>query len=347
MKAFQIDSKFIFKKEKSGSGLKISADKKFFYLLNSGRNAIREIIDFENIEKVYLCAFNCESVIEPFIEKNVEIIFFSIDKYFNIKENFVEKLKNKGKIAIYLQNYFCNYELDELKARLRKLENVTIIEDITHCLLDDRAFQYSDYYLGSIRKWAGTGEGGFIICDKALPPFKNNDKDIIKAIETASLMQLQYIKNRNDELKQNYRSKLEEAEELFRYKETQIIAEESKNIIDNTDFLYIKQKRIENFGYLVNKMRKIQFIELPFMSLNDNSTPLYLPFFAKCRDRLQRFLFDYDIYLPIIWPKFSAIEITDNDVNYIYDNILCIPVDQRYDFEDMDKIVAAIEQFLI
>ena len=50
------------------------------------------------------------------------------------------------------------------------------------------------------------------------------------------------------------------------------------------------------------------------------------------------------IYAPVIWPVSYDEVLINNTVKDIYNTILAIPIDQRYNQEDMDKIVRIIKQ---
>ena len=67
--------------------------------------------------------------------------------------------------------------------------------------------------------------------------------------------------------------------------------------------------------------------------------------YLKNRRELQIYLAKYHIYLPVIWPIDDEEVLIDDEIGYIYQNILCIPVDQRYDKNDMERIVKLINEF--
>lgn len=342
----EIGDKPIFNNEKKGAGLVVNADKQFCYYLNSGRNALYQVIKLENIHKVYVCSYNCYTVIEPFVKNNIIVELYDVDRCFNIV-NLFEKIDNETeKCAVVLQNYYATYFLDEVKQKLKEYSNVLVIEDITQSMLDNRVFTGADYYVGSIRKWAGTGEGGLLLTDKKIECLASSDDEIINLQTNIAPMQLEYINNRNQQLKLEYRAISAKIELLFDEKNIQKISDFSMKIVSDTDFQYIKTKRRENFAYLLERLKDFEFIELPIKELNNNSVPLYLPIYVKNRDKLQQFLFKSNIYMPILWPIYDKIyDIINEETRYIYDHILCLHIDQRYDKTDMDRIYYALKDY--
>ena len=65
----------------------------------------------------------------------------------------------------------------------------------------------------------------------------------------------------------------------------------------------------------------------------------------KCREDLQKYLAQNDIYCPIIWKKSHNIEKCSLETQKIYDHILCFPIDQRYDYDDMQRIVSVLREW--
>ena len=75
-----------------------------------------------------------------------------------------------------------------------------------------------------------------------------------------------------------------------------------------------------------------------------SSAPLYFTIYVQNRAELQRDLIAAHIYAPVIWPLVVEDVLINDTIKYIYDHILAIPVDQRYDEMDMEKIVGVVKQ---
>lgn len=86
--------------------------------------------------------------------------------------------------------------------------------------------------------------------------------------------------------------------------------------------------------------------KLIFNTLNDNEVPLYCPILCEEREKVQSVLALNNIYAPVIWHKAECSPVVDEDADYVYDHILCIPVDQRYDSDDMERIVTVLGRII-
>ena len=66
--------------------------------------------------------------------------------------------------------------------------------------------------------------------------------------------------------------------------------------------------------------------------------------YVNDRSDLQRDLAERHIYAPVIWPVVYDEVLINDTIKYIYDHILAIPIDQRYDEHDMGTIVEVIKE---
>ena len=60
------------------------------------------------------------------------------------------------------------------------------------------------------------------------------------------------------------------------------------------------------------------------------------------RKNLQALLADNDVYAPVVWPKAECCPPVSEIAESIYRHILCIPIDQRYDVDDMERIISIL-----
>lgn len=75
------------------------------------------------------------------------------------------------------------------------------------------------------------------------------------------------------------------------------------------------------------------------------TAPLYFTIYVQDRPALQRLLAQDSIYAPVIWPIEDEKVLIDEEIKYIYDHILAVPCDQRYDGDDMRRAVEIINNY--
>ena len=100
--------------------------------------------------------------------------------------------------------------------------------------------------------------------------------------------------------------------------------------------------------HLLRNIKKSDFLQPLFPSINDDVCPLFFPIVIKeDRNKIKKKLIEEEIYCPIHWP--IPVQINMNlfeNSRKLYNTELSIPCDQRYDISDMDKIINIINQLI-
>ena len=323
--------------------------------LSTGRSATRlvlQTIEERNprLRKVAMIPpFTCYTVIDPFIDFGYEIhtLPISLDLK-TISEEILQSVEQARAEVLLVHRY---YGFDTLPGfngivEILRSKGVVIIEDCTQCMYSGFELSDADYFVGSIRKWCGVPDGGFAICREGVFEHKPccTDEKLVEAKRIASELKYQFLfESKGD--KPTFKAKYREAEGLLgNQKKMYLIGMLSAKIQAALDIDELKQKRRENYDVLLNHLHAIPGLSILFSSLPDNVTPLYFPILVDDREQWQNLLADNDIYAPVVWPKADrGLEICTNSQT-IYDKILCIPIDQRYGVDDMERIVNVINK---
>lgn len=314
-------------------------------LVLSGRTAIdviiKDILKTRNIRNVYLPAYCCDSMIDPFIRNGIDVKLYDID--FDGGLQYLIDADAETDI-FYVNNYF-GYENTISNKIIEHFKNkgAIIIYDKTHSLFmtNDATDALADYTFASIRKWIGVVCGA-VVCKKE-GAFNVDLKDYpylqckIDAMEEKAL----FIKGENVD-KQLFLSKYGEfghhlSEEYQGYRMDNL----SLGIWQQYDKVAIREKRRENAAVL-HLDRKLHFID----KLSANSCPVFVPVFFETTERrnaVRKSLIEEQIYCPIHWPK-NKLVTPEMKVNAIFDKELSLICDQRYTECDMERILKVINK---
>ena len=325
-----------------------------FVWLSTGRSSIKYVlIDIEkrNVElkKVaVLPSFTCDTVFEPFIKAGYEIYYYPVNKDLTTTSDAILDTVYKYDASIVLfHRYFGFNTLDNLVdvmcESLRSMGKYTI-EDCTQCLYSGFPRSQSDYIVGSIRKWAGTPDGGFAVCRKNNFSMKPNQTDMTleQAKVKASYYKYRFLfehEGDKGEMLTMYR----EAEDILE-KQTDVfaISEMSARVQANLDANNLICKRKENYKIL---FQSLQEPIKPLFELENNVVPLYFPILVEDRTPLQKHLVNNAIYAPVVWPKDEQQPTQCEGAENAYKHLLCVPIDQRYNTDDMNRIVSVINKY--
>lgn len=336
---------------------RIERDNQIYKLLDSGRSCIRYVLENERIAKekrvAILPRYTCESVIQPFIEKNFMIYFYEIDKLFCVSQEEIDKLVEKTNPSVILiQPCYGFDQFSDIRPLLAQYmsEGIIVIEDLTQSLTLGGQFLNSTYYICSLRKWFAIPDGGFVISKykKLSNKFvsKGTNANYLNNRTMAMNLKKEYVKECNAYLRKQYMQLFAVAEEaLDNQTELFWISDYALSVLKSIDVEELIRKRRNNYNYLLEGLSGNKDLFIPVKRESINEAPLYFVFYTENNEKLQKYLATENIYLPILWPKHAWVKDASNSVKYIFNHIVCVPCDHRYDKEIMQKIIKKIKEF--
>lgn len=329
-------------------------------LLLSGRTSIDYVLEdiTSNIRNVYMPSYCCESMLQPFLEKNIHVEYY--DVVFNNDEGIKYIIDfNKECDVFFATSYFgfSNTTMD-FAIDFFSRKNVIVIEDITHRLLNEQMYNNNSHYcIASLRKWFSIPSGGIAIKNSgkfSTQQLKSSEK-LVKTKIIAMKQKEKYIRdgmNKNELIRINDKAQFlklfSEFNDNLKYNYQKMeIDKLSKGILLTYDIKEIRQKRCEN-AYVLYEATKEQKLIKPMFGRNDQvrDCPLYFPIRVNpgIRMRLRKYLIDNEIYCPIHWPIPNQ-RFLNSKTRKIYDEELSLICDQRYDINDMKVVIDKIREF--
>ena len=297
----------------------------------SGRAAldyiIKDIKSKNNVKTIAMPSWCCESMVEPFINNNIEVKFYPVtyDKELTINNSIEADILFRIDYFGYRQNI--------------KEFNGIIIDDITHSIFSNPN-RDGDYTFGSLRKWAGFKTGGFAYSKSfSLLEELEEPKDYIELRTKAIEYKQKYLNDEIDD--KGYLDIYKEAEEkldfLYGYKGFDEDIENARHL----DIKSIKEKRIANAEVLLETVGEYAI----FKNIQEDDCPMFVPILIENRDALRKYLIENNIYCPIHWPISNLHKLSEEE-KYIYDHELSLVCDQRYDIDDMQRTCELFKKFL-
>lgn len=326
-----------------------------FVWTSTGRSAISLILQSIEIEvpqrkRAILPVFTCHTVVDPFVRAGFEIFPYYIGSDLVVDEEYLQKLIKDVKPSVLLFHNYFGFETFRLSSTTwdyLNYFNTLVIEDCTQSLYSRFPKSRADFFVASIRKWSGVPDGGFAVRSKGY--FNHRpivyDKILEKAKVEASLLKYDYIVHQKGS-KKAFMDAFSMAENrINQQKEIFSIAPVSSYVQRHLDVKDLCRRRVQNYTQLYDALYDKSDLNTVFSSLKhyDDVIPLYFPVYCDDRKRVQSILASHDIYAPILWPcpkEYAGIE--DATIRYIYDHLLCIPIDQRYDCDDMNRIIEVL-----
>ena len=238
----------------------------------------------------------------------------------------------------------------------RLLPDCICIEDFSHCLFSLPEIFNSDvdFYAASIRKSLGVCDGAVVVSNKELntESITPQDNAFADSRHSAQEMKKLYGITHDDSLKQSFRESLGAAEhELDMFSEIHAMSRSAQTMLKTINAKQTAETRRINLGHLVSIVRNIPNIKLldgmtdiTFDKRGRGTAYFSLPILTDNRDAWQKELASQGLYCPVLWPIDEAARATCRISAEMSDRMLSVPIDQRYDFEDIEQIGRIISQ---
>lgn len=312
---------------------------------------VRDAMKTYGISCALLPSYCCHTMIEPFLLNNVTIRFY--DVYVNGDDGLTADIPAPRKNEmLYLMKYFGDTDI-KYEGDGKLLSGwAASVEDLTHSCFAAGYTSQADYWFTSYRKWfAVEGIAAAGKRDGKLPEALRGRNDAYyKLRSTAFSLKQRFMDGGNVE-KQNFLDMFGQAEKLIEkdYRDFGAGYEEVYALFLFMDKVEdVRQKRRNNARILMDGLSTIKNIKRFANFQNDNKCPLFVPVIieGEMRDSLRKYLIDKNIYCPVHWPLSELHKGISGRAAKIYCEELSLVCDQRYDANDMEKIINQIHEFL-
>lgn len=300
-------------------------------------------------EAVILCpAYCCWSMTAPFEFTGWTIVYYRLNEDLTIDEDYLDTLlRGCRPDAILTMNFYGSADTRSAIAKVKGFnDKITVIEDFSHCTfcLDKIFNERVDYYVTSIRKSIGVCDGALVLSKQ--PTNRHYigtdapDFGTLRMGAQKAKSRYAYSKSQND--KDVFLSELRHGEEMIdKLDGVHPISEASEKMIasiNGEEIAYARSENMKHLWMLLNgKIKMIPGLEKSF-----NGAPFSLPIMVENRDVVQKQLAQKGVYAPVLWPIDEKARKTCEVSAYVSDHMLSIPIDQRYNYDDIEDIASIV-----
>ena len=287
--------------------------------VNNARNALAYVLKAKKIKKLYIPYFLCDSVEELCKREGYKYEFYKISPEFT--PIFDKKLENGE--YLYIVNYYGQID-NNVVAKFKK-QYCNIILDNVQAFFQTPVDGVDTLY--SCRKFFGVPDGGYLSTDVCL------NEEIPQDI---SMGRMKHVLGRFEgDSASDYYADFKENDSSFKNIELRLMSRLTHNILGAIDYKKVRKIRESNFKYLEKTFKKINKLEIK-MPIGPYVYPLYLPNGMEIKKKLAQ----KKIFVATLWPNVLNMEGT-LEKDYA-ENIIPLPIDQRYNQQDMKHIVEEV-----
>ncbi len=303
--------------------LELNKDKGFHpgaIRLNSGKNCLVYILKVNEYKKLYIPYYTCEVVLQQCVSLGIDYEFYCIDQ--NLDPEFKKEVKSNE--ALLYTNYFGIKDATVLELS-KKFNNLII--DNAQSFFSRQIKGVDSFY--SARKFFGVPDGAYLYSNKVLSEELTRDKSfarfshLLKRIDLGAEAGYPDFKSNEDYLsKQPIRT----------------MSEITQALLCNINYEEVIRRRKRNFMYLHNHLGKSNMLRIP-----DDSgfIPMVYPFLSD-QHGLRDHLISNRIFVARYWSHLLESSDRDTIEYFLASEMLPLPVDQRYDLNDMRTIISTV-----
>jgi len=291
--------------------------------LNLARTSFEYILRAKKVTKVLMPYFTCEVMLEPLIRTGVDFEFYSIDE--NL-EPVYDYSKLKASEYFLYTNYFG--VKDHFAECLSGI--------ITNLIIDNSQAFYAKPFPGvdtiySPRKFFGVPDGGYLYTSKLLDDYLEIDD---------SSDRFGHLIGRIEKGAEEYYNIFKANDQKLSGQPLKAMSKITRYLLQNVNYEDVAHKRRENFIYLSENLTQYNLLKL---DLRIGSVPMVYPFYTSNLN-LRKKLIDKKIFVARYWDDVLQRVSTTSVENKLVDGIVPLPIDQRYDYEDMQFLLKSVLQ---
>ena len=313
----------------------------------SGRAALAVVLQHLiniGVTHVNLPAYLCKSVLLPITELGLTYSFYKVDEELASHPDSVEGS------AVLLIHYFG--WLNKSTDRIRKdaaSRSFYLIEDTTHALLSDWEMSEINKNLVFMtpRKFGPAPLGGWCSVDTEVEAASKETEAMAWQSVAARLVRAFYLDKQlsssDIEMETFYLRVLREVELFLDHHPTDIgLPQIAREIIAGLNWDEIANRRRENWRCLHDLLDGQ--VDAILTSMPENVVPLGYMIRVKGRDRLRSRLASHRIFCPVHWALPNEVDPQIfPEAALLSNTCMTIPIDQRYDKDDMVRIAEVLK----
>ena len=320
--------------------------------LRSGREALHLVALNLNAEKnlpvVLIPAYCCHSMVDPFEKAGWKVAYYRLNEDLTVDlEYLTNLLVTVRPKAVLTMNFYGSASTGDAVAVIKNgCPECKVIEDFSHCTfsLPEIFDKQVDYYVTSIRKSVGVCDGSVIISKASLDEsvVEDNETGFMTARRDCQKLKAEYAYTQDAAQKNIFFPELRRQEgELDNFSGVHRISKtgmEMLAVLNGESIRYARQKNMAHIlDLLGGKVDSVPEIERCL-----NGAPFSLPILVKSRDEVQQKLAKRGVYAPVLWPICGEARAVCPVSARMADEMLSIPMDQRYNWDDIEDIAKIV-----
>jgi hypothetical protein len=292
--------------------------------LNTSRNALEYILIIRGYTKIYIPYFTCEVLLEPLKRLAIPYQFYNINKQLEPVFDF-----QIGPTECLLYTNYFGLKQDTVKLLKKTVKNLII--DNAQAFFSKPLPATDTFY--SCRKFFGVPDGAYL---------QMNTDDYLILERDSSADRLTHLTRSIDHGIEHSYADFIENETKLKDNDIKSMSALTQSLLCGINYQESKNKRIENFKYLNDKLFLVNELNMDF----SGEVPAMMYPLLLSKKGLKAKLIEKKIFVPTYWPNVLKWT-TESMFEYkLTKRTIYLPIDQRYNLDDMEYMVNALKRII-
>lgn len=295
--------------------------------LNSARNCLRYLIELRDIRSIWIPDYMCDAVHNTCRDCSIAVHTYQVNDKFEPIFDFHIREQD----YLYLSDFFGQLTESQVAAAQAYSNGKLIVDEVQGFFRP--AWPDVDT-LYTCRKFFGVPDGAFL--------YTADERTLDDALaQDTSRTRVKHLFGRLETTATEYYRAYERSEEAIGHLPLSCMSLTTDALLRRIDYDRVKRQREVNFSKLHEELGNVNRLRL-----NVPVGPYMYPLFLDDAEKIRAELIQQKIYVPTLWPNVLNDAELESAAFSFARNILPLPIDQRYDCEDMDRILRILRSVL-
>lgn len=295
---------------------------------NSARSAFKTLVMARNLRRVHLPVYICDVMQDVLRGSGIEVLRYALSERLELPDFPVLQADE----ALLFVDYF-GLKADYIGQVLAVRYGRQLIVDNSQALFSRPQPGIATLY--SPRKFVGVADGGWLA---------NAPADLPQAQRSCSQERFAALLGRLEGAPQHHYAAFQVLEQALEIDGIRAMSASTARLLDSIDYHEIARRRIDNLAHLRGRLDHLnRFAIWPVQPVAALCYPLLVES-AEMATRLRAHLLDQHIYVPCYWREVLSSPTAPPIERDWAQCLLPLPIDQRYNVDDMNRLADAILQ---
>lgn len=291
--------------------------------LNAARSCLLYLVEARGIRRVWIPAFLCDSVPKSLKAAGVDTRAYEVTA--DLRPDYGSIDLHEGDY-LYLVDYYGQLEEKDVLAARDACGGRLVLDEVQGFFRRPLPGIDTIY---CCRKFFGVPDGGYLYTDTHL------ERKLPKA---RSSQHMAHILGRMDDGANAHYGEYSASEHLFGSEPVATMSELTHNLLRAIDYQSVADARLRNFSLVSERLGSRNELA----PIARHGAYMY-PFLIKDASPIRKAMQQRKIYVPTLWPGSASLEGMSGRLSR---DILPLPIDQRYDEDDMTYMCDTLEELL-